>query len=52
MSELGDFFNALLHIGNGSGRRSNRVFSRGFVTLMIIVAVFEIAILSAWAKHQ
>ena len=51
MDGLLDFIVAMLGIDYTPSRRK-RVFSRGFVIFLILVAVFEIAILSAWARHQ
>jgi hypothetical protein len=51
MDEIFDFIVAMLGIDHTSSRRK-RVFSRGFVIFLFLVAVFEIAILSAWAQHR
>ncbi|MHC8326150.1 hypothetical protein [Pseudomonas sp. LB1P83] len=60
MSELFEFLYKLFDLlcqlfqlsNDYTPARRKRVFSRGFVIFLILVAVFEVAILSAWARHQ
>ena len=52
MSELFDFLVALSAYDDfRSRRRSNRVFSRRFVAVMLVVGFVEILLLSHWAGY-
>ncbi|WP_157772063.1 hypothetical protein [Pseudomonas koreensis] len=53
MSELFDFLAALSTYDDfRSRRRSNRVFSRRFVAVMLVVGFVEILLLSHWAGYM
>jgi hypothetical protein len=53
MGELLELITGILNASNDyTSSRRKRVISRGFVIFLMLVAIVEIAVLSAWARHQ